>query len=106
MLLKMIVSKSSYALNIMKNEVPEIEMRLLSETEGTCMQAEDVVKGVRTHFDWCRDIIDAIGILCQGADLDIRQADLHQEITEMENGLKLLIERRNNLPLEQLGIES
>lgn len=106
LLLKMLVTKSEVALSKMKDEIQDIEKRLLKDTDEVCKQAEDVVKGVKTHSDWCKDIIDAIGALCKDSDLENRQTTIHQQIEEMESNLKELIEKRNSIPLEQLDTKA
>ena len=102
LLFYMLASKSKDALEQMQDVLPDIENRLRGEIEGVCKQAREVLDGAETHAKWIQDIIDALGKLCGDTGLSERQTNLHNQMGDMEDALKILIERRNELPLDQL----
>ena len=103
LLFYMLASKSKDALEQMMDELPNVENRLRGGIEGVCKQAREVLDGAETHAKWIKDIMDALGKLCGDTDLSERQTNLHHQMGEMEDALKLLIEKRNECPLDQLG---
>jgi len=102
LILYMLASKTQEALNQMKPDVPGIEKRLCDEIEDVCRQSKEVITGLKTHLDWIKEIMDALGDLCKGSDLATRHTDLHKQIVEMEKTLSVLIEKRNKYPITQI----
>lgn len=102
MVLQMLVSKAECALSQMKDEIPDIEKRLLAETEDICKQAKQIIAGLKTHSECFKEVIDALGNLCKDTDLATRNIEIHNQIDEMNEALNVLIEKRNNIPIDQL----
>lgn len=102
-ILYMFASKSKDALNKMKDEMPNIEKRFLKDSEDVCKQAEEILSGLKTHLDWVKDVMDALCDMCKDTDLVTRNTELHNQIVDMEKSLSILIEKRNNIPINQLG---
>lgn len=102
LLLYMLASKSKDALEQMKDALPEIEKRLQENVGGVCKQAREILDGAETRVRWIKDIMDALGKLCGNSDLLDRESELHNQMDIMETALRSLVEKRNELPLNQL----
>ena len=89
----------------MKAEVVGIEKRLDEEINDVCKQAREILDGAETRAKWLKDIVDALGKLCNGMDLESRRTDLHNQMKEMEVSLNSLIKKRNEYSLEKLNKE-
>lgn len=101
-ILYMLASKSKDALEQIKDALPDIEKRLREDVDGVCKQARDVLDGAETRAKWIKDIMDALGELCGNSDLQDRVSELHNQMDIMETALRSLVEKRNELPLNQL----
>jgi len=102
LLLYMLASKSKDALEQMKDALPDIEKRLREDVDGVCKQAREILDGAETRVRWIKDIMDALGKLCGNSDLLDRESELHNQMDIMETALRSLVEKRNELPLNQL----
>lgn len=98
----MLASKSKDALNKIKDEVPNIERRFFQEIENVCKEAEELLSGLKKHIDCVKDIMNALDNMCMGTDLVTRNTELNNQIEDMEKSLRILIEKRNNIPIDQL----
>jgi hypothetical protein len=105
MILYLLAKKSNDALCLMKAEVVGIEKRLDEEINDVCKQAREILDGAETRAKWLKDIVDALGKLCNGMDLESRRTDLHNQMKEMEVSLNSLIKKRNEYSLEKLNKE-
>lgn len=105
LMLYMLANKSKDALEKMKDALPDIEIRLREEIDRVCKQAREILDGAETRAKWLKDIMDALGELCGSTDLSGRENALHNQMEEMETALKVLIAKRNELPLNQLDKE-
>ncbi len=101
LLLYMLANKSKDALEQMKDALPDIEKRLREDVDGVCKQARDVLDGAETRAKWIKEIMDALGKLCGNSDLLDRESELHNQMDIMETALRSLVEKRNELPLNQ-----
>lgn len=104
-ILYILASSSKDALEQMKDTLPDIEKRLQEDIDGICKQARVVIDGATTRSKWIKEIMDALGKLCGDKDLSERQTNLHNQMEEMEKALDALIEKRNEMPLNQLNNE-
>ena len=102
LLLYMLASKSKDALEQMEDALPDIEKRLREDVDGVCKQAREILDGAETRVRWIKDIMDALGKLCGNSDLLDRESELHNQMDIMETALRSLVEKRNELPLNQL----
>lgn len=105
LILYMLASKSKGALEQMIDVLPDIEKRLRDDVDGVCKQAREILDGLETRAKWIKDIMDALGKMCGNTDLQCCGSKLHNQMDEMEETLKLLIAKRNELPLNQLDKE-
>lgn len=102
LLLYMLASKSKDALEQMEDALPDIEKRLREDVDGVCKQAREILDGAETRVRWIKDIMDALGKLCGNSDLLDRESELHNQMDIMETALRSLVEKRNELQLNQL----
>ena len=104
-ILYMLASKSKDALEKMKGVLPDIEKRLLEDVDDVCKQERDVLDGEEIRAKWIKDIMDGLGKLCGDTDLHTREKELHSQMETMEAALKSLVQKRNEMPLDQLDKE-
>ena len=102
MILYILASKSKAALEQMNGMLPDIEKRLLNDIEDVCKQTKEILDGAETRAKWIKDLMDALGNLCENTDLRSRERDLHSQMKKMEVALSSLVEIRNSRPFEQM----
>lgn len=101
-ILYMLVSKAQDALNKMREDIPNIEKRFFKEIEDICKEAEELLSGLKIHIDCVKEIMSALDNMCMDTDLVTRNIEIHNQITGIEESLRILIEKRNNIPIDQL----
>lgn len=83
-------------------DVTDFEKRLVAETDEICKKNDIILKGVKVHADWLRELIEALSQFEGSSGITNRFEDVNKQIQKLEDDLKSVIEKRNSCPIKDI----
>ena len=83
-------------------DVADFEKRLVAETDEICKKNDIILKGVKVHADWLRELIEALSQFEGSSGITNRFEDVNKQIQKLEDDLKSVIEKRNSCPIKDI----